>query len=118
MTHTVPVTENSMGEKHRKALAALPPVERTIENGNLHETRQFRGLTREQAIEYLRNLGGRRRDAHTVTGDGWTAHLSTRKAPVGPSYRLTEVEISWTGKPEVLEDVILRFRLKAFRAPG
>lgn len=114
------VLESGMvgGVKRRQALGALPPVERRIEDGRLHETRRFRGLTRDQAITYLCKLGGTRRDAHTVTGDGWDAHLSTRTVPVGPSYRLTEVEITWTGQPDTLENVIFRFRLKAFRAPG
>lgn len=118
MTQTAPVPGTARGATRRKALAALPPVERVVEDGILHETRRFRGLTREQAIRYLCNLGGTRRDAHTVTGDEWEAHISTRTVPVGPSYRLTEVEISWTGQLEILEDVIPRFRLKAFRAPG
>lgn len=118
MTDTVPDSEGSGGSKLRRGLAALPPVERRIEDGLLHETRRFRGLTREQAIRYLCNLGGTQRDAHTVTGDDWEARLSTRKVPVGPSYRLTEVEISWIGKPDTLENVIFRFRIKAFRAPG
>ena len=105
-------------EARRAALAALPPVERSIEGETLHETRRFRGLTREQAIGYLMHLGGTRRDDHTVTGDGWEATLTARKVPVGPSYRLTEVTISWVGDRAVLEEVILHFRLKAFRAPG
>ena len=105
-------------EKRRTALAALPPIERTDEDGFLTETRQFRGLTQEQAIRYLTQLGGTRHDADTVIGNGWEARLSSRKVPVGPSYRLTEVTISWAGDQDKLEDVILRFRLKAFRAPG
>jgi len=105
-------------ETRRAALTAFPPVERTIEDGTLRETRRFRGLTREQAIGYLTHLGGTRRDAHTVTGDGWEATLTTRKVPVGPSYRLTEVTVTWSGERAVLEPVILHFRLKAFRAPG
>ncbi|UWM54876.1 hypothetical protein N0B31_01025 [Salinirubellus salinus] len=105
-------------DARRATLAGLPPVERTVADGTLHETRRFRGLSREQAIGYLTHLGGTRRDAHTVTGDGWEATLTARKVPVGPSYRLTEVTISWVGDRAVLEDVILHFRLKAFRAPG
>ncbi|MFA9517959.1 hypothetical protein ACERIT_12195 [Halopenitus sp. H-Gu1] len=75
-------------------------------------------MTREQAINYLTNLGGTRQNDHLVTGDGWKATLSTQQEPVGPSYRLTEVTITWVGPPDIVEPVIQRFRLKAFRAPG
>lgn len=99
-------------------LAGIPPAERSIRNGTLHETRRFRGLTIEQAVRYLVSLGGTRTDAYVVVGDRWRATLSAAVVPVGPSYRLTEVTVSWIGDPAVLEPLILRFRLKAFRAPG
>jgi len=104
--------------KRKAALDAIPPVERSVEEGTLRVTRRFRGLTLEQAIGYLEGLGGRRRGDADVDGDGWHAALSTGTAPVGPSYRLTEVTVTWTGEPDVVEAVVLRFRLKAFRAPG
>ena len=104
--------------KRQAALNAIPPVERSVEDGTLRVVRRFRGLTREQAVRYLEHLGGRRHGANEVVGDEWRATLSTRRIPVGPSYRLTEVTVTWTGEEEVLEPVILQFRLKAFRAPG
>lgn len=105
-------------ERLKPGLDALPPHERSIEDGVLRETRGFRGLTLEQALKYLENLGGERTGNAEIEGDGWRAELSTRKVPVGPSYRLTEVTITWTGDADVLEEIIFRFRLKAFRAPG
>lgn len=99
-------------------LDAIPPIERSVSNGELRETRQFRGLTLEQAIGYLENLGGARRGEREVVGEGWRAALSSRRVPVGPTFRLTTVRITWTGDRDVLEPIILRFRLKAFRAPG
>ena len=87
-------------------------------DGRLEETRRFRGMTAEQAMGYLENIGGERTGDREITGDGWVAQLSTAKVPVGPSYRLTEVTISWTGEKDVLEPIIFQFRLKAFRAPG
>lgn len=102
----------------KAGLEALPPVERSIEDGELRETRQFRGLTLEAAMQYLENLGGERRGENVIEGDGWRAELSASKVPVGPSYRLTEVTITWTGEADVLEPIVFRFRLKAFRAPG
>jgi len=72
-------------------------MERSVVDGRLQETRRSRGLTAEQAMGYLENLGGERTGDREITGDGWVARLSTAKVPVGPSYRLTEVTISWTG---------------------
>jgi hypothetical protein len=99
-------------------LDAIPPIERTVEDGVLRETRAFRGVSLEQALGYLEELGGERTGETDIEGDGWNAHLSTRKVPVGPSYRLTEVSVTWVGKESVLEPIIFRFRLKTFRAPG
>lgn len=105
-------------QRLKVGLDALPPIKRTVENGTLRETRQFRGLTLDRAIGYLENLGGVRKGDREVEGDRWHAHLSSKKVPVGPSYRLTEITITWIGDEDVLEPIILRFRLKAFRAPG
>jgi len=105
-------------QKRDIALEAIPPVERTVENGRLRITRRFRGLTVEQAMGYLENLGGTRQSAQTIAGDGWEAHLSQQKVPVGPSYRLTEVTVTWLGDPDVVDSIVFRFRRKAFRAPG
>lgn len=112
-----PVSE-TRAAKRSAALDAIPPVERSVEDGRLRVTRRFRGLTLEQAMGYLEHLGGDRRDDTEIEGDGWEARLSTRKVPVGPSYRLTEVTVTWTCLEDVLEPIILRFRLKTFRAPG
>ena len=105
-------------EKQRAALDGIPPVERSLENAELRLTRRFRGLTLEQAVGYLEHLGGERVGEAELDGDGWRAELSARKVPVGPSYRLTEVTVTWTGDEPVVERVVLQFRLKAFRAPG
>jgi hypothetical protein len=103
--------------KRQAALAAIPPIEETRSGGCLRITRGFRGLSPPQAVRYLEALGGERVDDRTVEGSGWRATLATRTIPVG-AYRLTEVLITWTGDPEAVEAVVLRFRLKAFRAPG
>jgi hypothetical protein len=100
------------------ALEAIPPVERTIENGRLRVIRRFRGLTFEQGLRYLEHLGGVRQDARTIAGEGWEAHLSQRNVSVGPSYRLTEITITWLGEPDVVDPLVFQFRRKAFRAPG
>lgn len=105
-------------ESYRGALAAIPPVEAERDGDHLRVTRAFRGMHLEQAIGYLESLGGRRVDETTVLADDWRAELSQSVVPVGPSYRLTQVTITWDGDAEALEPVILRFRVKAFRAPG
>ncbi|MDG5757896.1 hypothetical protein QA600_00880 [Natronococcus sp. A-GB1] len=104
--------------KQQAALEAIPPIERSIENGELRLVRQFRGLTLEQAAGYLEALGGERVGENEVEGDGWLVQLSAEKVPVGPSYRLTEVTVVWTGRPDAVEPIVLQFRRKAFRAPG
>lgn len=107
------------GLEHLKAgLDALPPVDRSVEDSVLSETRAFRGVTLEQAMTYLETLGGERTGETAVEGDGWRAELAVRKVPVGPSYRLTEVAITWTGERAIVEPIVFRFRLKTFRAPG
>ncbi|MFC7134215.1 MULTISPECIES: hypothetical protein [Salinibaculum] len=112
-----PAQESKL-EELKPGLEALPPIERSVENGVLRETRAFRGVTLDQALTYLENLGGERTGRTDIEGDGWKAHLSATKVPVGPSYRLTEVTITWVGDEAILESVIFRFRLKTFRAPG
>ena len=99
-------------------MEALPPISREESDGTLRIVRAFRGLTIRQAIGYLESLGGRRVDETTVEADTWSARLDAERQPVGPSYRLTTVTIEWTGDPEVVEDVVTGFRLRAFRAPG
>ena len=115
---TEPRAAGPARRKRLQALAVVPPKERTRLNGRVRETRSFRGLTPEAAVRYLENLGGDRRSDREVVADNWRATLSVDKAPVGPSYRLTEVTITWTGPGEAIDPVIAAFRLKAFRAPG
>ncbi|MFB6069355.1 MAG: hypothetical protein ABEJ90_05470 [Halobacterium sp.] len=105
-------------ERRAAALRALPPIERAREGDRLRVTRAFRGTTLDQAAGYLETLGGERTGAGVVEGDGWRATLSAEEVPVGPSYRLTEVTVTWTGDADAVDAVVAAFRLKAFRAPG
>jgi len=112
---TQPLT--AADRKRQAALDALPPIERLESDRRLRITRGFRGLSPSQAVGYLESLDGDQVDERTVEGPGWTATLDTRTIPVG-AYRLTEVLVTWEGTPAAVEAVVLRFRLKAFRAPG
>ena len=53
-------------EKYRSVLGAIPPIDRSVDDGRLFEKRAFRGVTVEQAIRYLEHLGGERVDDRTV----------------------------------------------------
>ncbi|MFB6124663.1 MAG: hypothetical protein ABEJ59_01725 [Halanaeroarchaeum sp.] len=105
-------------DSYRDALASIPPVEEERSGDHLRVVRAFRGMYLDQAVQYLESLGGERVDEHTVEGDGWRATLSQSVAAVGRSYRLTQVTVEWEGEAAKLEPVVLRFRVKAFRAPG
>lgn len=114
----MPADEEGWFNRVKPSLDAIPPHSKTRNNGDITETRRFRGLTLDNAIGYLENLGGSAVTDGEVVGKDWRATLSAERQPVGPSYRLTTVTISWEGKTAAVEQVIYRFRLKAFRAPG
>ncbi|MEF8757910.1 MAG: hypothetical protein V5A33_06710 [Halobacteriales archaeon] len=106
---------------HRRRVADLsvvPPEERTSVTEGVRITRSFRGLTEEMAIRYIQNTGAERVGEHEFEGGGWRATMSVDRVPVGPTFRLTEVTVTWVGAEDVLERVITAFRVKAFRAPG
>jgi molybdopterin synthase sulfur carrier subunit len=83
-------------------------------------TKQFRGISKRLAANYLETLGGERVDpaGDRVAGDGWTAGLSAETVQVAGSMELTEVTVEFEGDAAVLEDVIERFSRKAMRAGG
>lgn len=80
--------------------------------------RSFRGISVRITIEYLTKLGGERVGETTVSGDGWTAELSSRTVTIGPSLELTEVTVRLEGNPGELEAVMEQFAKKAMRAGG
>jgi hypothetical protein len=88
----------------------------------MDETREFRGISKRLAANYLENLGGERADeaGDRVEGDGWTAELTERTVrPVpGASVTLNEVRVEFSGDEESLRPLIDRFAQKAMRAGG
>lgn len=82
----------------------------------------YRGISRRLAVHYLRNLGGDAdgpdEDVTDVTGDGWRASIRAEKVNAIGSITLTEVTVTFTGDPAVLDDLLDRFEQKAMRAGG
>ena len=85
----------------------------------MQETRQYRGISRRLAADYLENLGGRRVDGDDrIEGDDWSADLSAETVEVAGSIELTEVTVAFEGEAGVLEKLVEDFTRKAMRAGG
>ena len=85
----------------------------------MQETRQYRGISRRLAADYLENLGGRRVDGNDrIEGDDWSADLSAETVEVAGSMELTEVTVAFEGEAGVLEELVEDFTRKAMRAGG
>jgi hypothetical protein len=85
----------------------------------MQETRQYRGISRRLAADYLENLGGRRVDGDDrIEGDDWSADLSAETVEVAGSIELTEVTVAFEGEAGVLEELVEDFTRKAMRAGG
>lgn len=80
--------------------------------------RSFRGISERLAVRYLENLGGQRREEGVVTGDGWTARLSSSTVEIGPSLALNEVTVVFEGEEATLDELVPAFAQKAMRAGG
>ncbi len=86
----------------------------------MQRTKQYRGISKRLAANYLENLGGERADpdGDRIEADDWTADLSAETVAVAGSMELTEVTVAFEGDEAVLEDVIEAFGRKAMRAGG
>ena len=85
----------------------------------MRETRQYRGISRRLAADYLENLGGQRVDGDDrIEGDDWSADLSAETVEVAGSMELTEVTVAFEGEAGVLEELVEDFTRKAMRAGG
>lgn len=88
----------------------------------MEETREFRGISKRLAANYLENLGGERIDeaGGRIEGDGWSAELTERKVTPIPSASITlnEVRVEFSGDEGPLRPLIDRFTRKAMRAGG
>ncbi|GAB7008677.1 hypothetical protein [Halorubrum trueperi] len=94
------------------------------EEGWVREEVAYRGISRRLAAHYLVNLGGELvgtddpAEATRVNGDGWRATLSAETVTAAAAITLTEVTASFTGDPEVLAELLPKYRQKAMRAGG
>ena len=85
----------------------------------MREIRQYRGISRRLAADYLENLGGRRVDGDDrIEGDDWSADLSAETVEVAGSMELTEVTVAFEGEAGVLKELVEDFTRKAMRAGG
>lgn len=86
----------------------------------MERTRQYRGISKRLAANYLENLGGERLDpdGDRIEGDGWTAALSAERVAVAGSIELTEVTVEFRGDDDALEELVEAFSRKAMRAGG
>lgn len=86
----------------------------------MEETREFRGISKRLAAQYLETLGGERTDdtGDRIEGDGWTAQLEERKVNPAASIVLNEVVVRFRGDESTLQPLIDAFAQKAMRAGG
>ena len=104
--------------------SADSPGHPPAEEGWERETVAYRGISRRLAAHYLRNLGGELvgtddpAAATRVDGDGWRATLSAEKVTAAAAIELTEVTAEFAGDPEVLAELLPKYRQKAMRAGG
>ena len=88
----------------------------------MEETREFRGISKRLAANYLENLGGERLEdaGDRIEGEGWAAELTERKVnPItGANITLNEVRIEFRGEEARLRPLMDRFAQKAMRAGG
>jgi len=80
--------------------------------------RAFRGISGRLAREYLSRLGGEVGEGGQVSGPHWSASITEETVEVGPSLTLTEVQITFEGAAEDLDELIPTFARKAMRAGG
>lgn len=84
----------------------------------MRETRQFRGISKRLAAQYLEGLGGEQVTDDRIEGDGWSVDLSAETVSVVASIELSEVTVDFEGEAETLEPIIEAFERKAIRAGG
>ncbi|KAB1187552.1 MULTISPECIES: hypothetical protein [Haloferax] len=80
--------------------------------------RAFRGISTRLVIHYLEGLGGEAESETHVVGPDWTVDIDTEKVTITSTIQLTEVQLTFEGDEEVLDELIPTFAQKAMRAGG
>ncbi|MFW6000271.1 MAG: hypothetical protein ACOC06_07710 [Halorubrum sp.] len=113
-------TAEGVGDDANADETDLPPAEEGWER----EAVAYRGISRRLAAHYLRNLGGELvgtddpAEATRVEGDGWRVALSAETVTAAAAIELTEVTAEFAGDPDVLAELLPKYRQKAMRAGG
>ncbi|ELZ77965.1 hypothetical protein KU306_02155 [Haloferax larsenii] len=80
--------------------------------------RAFRGISPRLVRHYLTNLGGDVESDTRVVGPDWTVDIETEAVSITSSIELTEVQLTFEGSEETLDDLVEQFAQKAMRAGG
>ena len=80
--------------------------------------RAFRGISKRLVVQYLEGLGGEAEGDSRVVGDGWTVDIDTEPVTITSSIQLTEVQLTFEGDDETLDELVDTFAQKAMRAGG
>lgn len=80
--------------------------------------RAFRGISTRLVIQYLEGLGGEKESDSRVVGPDWTVDIDTEVVTITSSIQLTEVQLTFEGDEETLDELIPVFAQKAMRAGG
>ncbi|KAB1193271.1 MULTISPECIES: hypothetical protein [Haloferax] len=80
--------------------------------------RAFRGISTRLVVQYLEGLGGEADGERRVVGPDWTVDIDTEVVTITSSIQLTEVQLTFEGDEETLDELIPTFAQKAMRAGG
>lgn len=80
--------------------------------------RAFRGISKRLVVQYLEGLGGEAEGDSRVVGPDWTVDIETEAVTITNSIQLTEVQLTFEGDEETLDELVDTFAQKAMRAGG
>ncbi|PSP77647.1 hypothetical protein BRC88_13435 [Halobacteriales archaeon QS_4_69_225] len=86
----------------------------------MRRRKEYRGISKRLAADYLENLGGERvdPDGDRVEAADWAADLDAETVEAAGSIELTEVTVEFEGEAAAVEELIESFTRKAMRAGG
>lgn len=78
----------------------------------------LRGIGVPIVVLYLTELGGTETAPGLIEGPGWQARVWAGEPVRLHALRLGVTEVAFSGEPAVVEQVIMKFQMKAIRAGG